>query len=349
VSDFELRIGGTAYVGWTSIRLTKSLEQLAHSFSISLTDRWAADDTILPFEITAGQTCSVVVDGITLLSGYIDANSLSYDATSKTLTVTGRSKTADLIDCSTVYATGQWRKRPLLNIAKNICDPFGISVSTKVDLGGRMNLSIEEGETAFSTLERAAKMRGVLLLTDSDGDLYFDRVATSRIPTTLEFGINIKRGSYSDSWAGRHSIYTIKSQASGNDNFFGKEAAQIKRSASDSAISRYRPLKLLAENEDSASELEKRVKWERNTRAGRAKRVSYVVQGWTHIGGFWAPNQLVRVVDDLMRFDDELLVATATFTRSNNEGTITTLELAQPEAFDIQPLPSPKRKRGAFW
>lgn len=351
VDEFELRIGGSAYVGWTSIRLTKSLEQLAHSFAISLTDRWVAGETVEPHAVQAGQSCSIVVADKPLINGYVDTDRKDYDAGSRRISINGRSKTGDLVDCSSVYKTGKWRNQRLLNIAKNLCDPFKINVwaNPEVDLGSRMNLSIEEGESVFNTLERAARMRGVLLLTDTNGDLFFDRVSTTRIATVLEFGVNIKQSSYSNNWATRHSEYTIKSQAAGGDNLFGAAAAQIKRSVTDEAITRYRPIRLTAENESSGSELKKRVTWERNTRAGRSKRVSYTVQGWRHTDGFWAPNQLVQVKDPQQRIDDQLLVASVTFTRSESEGTISQLELAQPEAFGVEPLPKPKRKKESFW
>jgi prophage tail gpP-like protein len=349
MTDFELRIEGKTFIGWKSIRLTKSLEQLAHSFSISITDRWAAGATLQPFEIVGGESCETVVDGIKLLSGYVDSDTVSYDPRSRSLTVTGRSKTGDVVDCSAVFGTGKWRNVSLLRIASDLCAPFGITVSTNVDLRPNMTLAVEDGETAFETISRGARMRGVLVLTDSDGDLYFDRVSESRIRTTLTWGKNVLRGTMTNNWAQRYKRYIIKSQASGGDNLFGARTAQIKRTADDEAITRYRPLKILAENESSGSELQKRINWERNTRAGRGRRLVYQVQGWRHLDGFWAPNQLVRVDDSYLRITDELLVVSATFERSNENGTTTTLELAQPETFGVEPLPKPKKKRGSFW
>jgi prophage tail gpP-like protein len=75
-------------------------------------------------------------------------------------------------------------------------------------------------------------------------------------------------------------------------------------------------------------------------RAGRSARVTYKVDGWEHSAGLWEPNTIVHVTDPQCQLDDDLLLVTATATRSNEEGTHTLLELCDPAAFMPQPLPS---------
>ncbi len=73
------------------------------------------------------------------------------------------------------------------------------------------------------------------------------------------------------------------------------------------------------------------------------------MQGWEHDDGLWAPNTLIRVVDTRLRIDDELLIVEATQQLSESSGSTTELSLTFPEAFDIQPLPPPKKKKGSLY
>lgn len=331
------------------MRITRSMEELAHSFDVGLTDRWSEYADPIPIE--AGDACSVFVDGGVVLTGYIDEDRLDYGPEDRSLGFNGRSKTGDLVDCAAIHGKGQWRNVGLLTIAQDLCAPLGITVSAKVSLGEKFGppdgFKIQEGETVFDCLSRAARARGVLMMTDADGNLVFDRAGTVRVTTKLERGKNILRGSKRNSQESRFSEYTVKTQSSGNDNVSGA-ATSIKRSSLDVAVGRNRPTVIIGENESNGTELQKRADWERNVRAGRARRLSYVVQGWKHAGGLWEPNTLIRVIDPDARIDDDLLAVTVTQSR-DNRGTLTTIDLTLKEAFDVQPLPTVKRKQGSMW
>lgn len=348
MDNFELLVGALKHSGWTELSVTRSIEQFVHSYRATLTDQWADDHKPVP--LNAGDPAEVYINGRRRVSGYIDEDSISYSARSQSLEISGRSKTGDLVDCAAIHKGGQWRDTGLLRIAKDLCRPFGITVSTRVSLGKRFtnpNFKLQEGETAFDCIARGARMRGVLMLTDSDGNLVFDRRGTTKVTTVLERGRNILSGSVKRSWADRFSRYTVKTQASGTDESYGK-AATLQRSATDRGINRHRPTIIMADNEDSGTELQRRVVWERNVRAGRGLTASYTVPGWEHSEGLWNENTLVRVIDASARLDDELLITSVTQTRGAG-GTKTRIELTFPEAFDVQPLPPPKKKAESLY
>lgn len=346
MSDLELSINGWKYSGWTSMQITRGIENLAHSFSVTLTDRWENDGEDIP--IRSGDACTVSLGDQLLTNGYVDDDGIEYDATNRSLTCQGRSATSDLVDCS--VAGSQFKGLGLLAIAKRLCSPFDISVSTNVDLGSVFRVfELQDGETVFQALQRAAQRRGVLLLTKADGSLIFDRVGSVKVKTKLVYGRNILRGSRRRSWRDRFSNYTVKSQSSGTDDFFGKSASSISRSSTDSAVTRHRPITIMADDEDSGSELQKRVDWERNVRAGRSDRVGITVQGWEHDGGLWDPNTIVSIEDKILRLNTDLLIVETVHSRNEQDGSITTLSLTMPEAFDVQPLPPPKKKSGSIF
>lgn len=344
--DFTLNVRGQKYAGWTDLSVTRSMEQLAHSFSLSLTDKWTTDGKSVP--VVSGDICSIAYGTKRVSTGYVDDDSKTYDANQRTQSFTGRSKTADLIDCSPARTSRKsWRKATLLSIAEQLCDPFNIAVTANVDTGLKFSrFAIEEGETVFAALERAARQRGVLMVTDGDGDLVFDRAGSTKVATTLKWGVNILAGGATRSMRDRFSEYTVVCQSTGSDELFGSNTS-IKRTSTDPGVERSRPITIMADTEDSGSELQKRADWERNVRAGRARRYTYTVQGWEHESGLWTPNALVRVVDPEFDLDDELLIVSTTQRRSN-QGTTTELSLTGKEAFDVQPLPLKKKKGRVF-
>jgi prophage tail gpP-like protein len=343
MSDLELRINRYRYSGWKTLRVTRSIEQFAHSYRVTLTDKW--NEGASPIPIVAGDEVVLFIGNTRISTGYVDEDGLSYDDTSRTLTFSGRSKTCDLVDCAAIHHPGSWRNTGLLTIANDIFAPFSIDVRTNTTTGEKFRkFAIEEGETAFECISRAARERGLLMLTDAYGDLVFDRAGSSRVATVIERGVNIKRGSKKNSHRERFSKYIVKAQSPGTDEGGGKSTS-LKRSSTDKDVSRYRPTIILADNESSGTELQKRADWERNVRSGRAKRLTYTLAEWEHADGLWEPNTLIRVIDPDARVDDELLAVSVTQSR-DDQGSLTTIELAAKEAFDVEPLP--RKKKGSL-
>lgn len=340
MSVASLAIGSTRYLGWTEVSVTRSLEQLASSFEVSFSEQWSSQTRPIP--ILEGDPVIVALDDFTVISGYVDDSEQSYDANNHTMRVRGRSTTGDLVDCAAVYALGrgQWRNQTIEQIAVSLCEPFG--VSARLDVGNVepfRRFAVQAGETVHECLERAARMRGLLLTTDGDGGLLITRAAANFTTTPIRRGPggNVISGARAGTWRERFSTYTLKSQVSGDNDVFGAAASQIKRVASDEGVTRHRPTIIMAEGQESGTQLQARADWERNVRAGRSQRHTYVVQGWQRDGGLWEPNLLVRVIDPQLQTDHDLLVVSTTQTKDGN-GSRTTIELCDPRALDTEPI-----------
>ena len=87
------------YSFWTSISITSELNSLARSFSIGVTAK-LPDSNSLPSKFKVGDPIQIYIGDDLVLSGYIDATPISYDANSVTASISGRSKTEDLVDCN---------------------------------------------------------------------------------------------------------------------------------------------------------------------------------------------------------------------------------------------------------
>lgn len=344
MSEIGLSVGGTIYKGWKQASVVDSMEQLARTFRVSYTEDATKDRAILPIE--EGDEVTVKIDEDQVIKGFVDDSSRAYTPTSRSAEVSGRSL-GDLVDCSAVHK-GHWQGVDLLKIAQDLLDPFGYTAVADVPVGKVFRkFSLQVGETVHDALNRAAKLRGLLQVSNAEGELVFTRVGSTRTDTVLQRGKNVLGGSLAGSWKDRFSTYKVLAQAAGDDDFFGLPATQAKQTVEDSNVTRYRPLTVVAENEETGQDLKNRALWERNTRAGRARRLTYTVEGWRdEAGDLWRSNSLVQVEDDWLQIRDELLVVSATLERSMN-GTLTTLELTDPAAFAL--LDPPKTKKGSLF
>ena len=362
--ELELIVNGTAHTDWQDVTVRLSISEIAGSFDVGFTDKGA--DDAKPFGIREGDAITVRLAGEQVLTGYVDDFNLSEDINGRKLSVSGRSKTADLVDCSCLLRPVV--QRPPLEIAKLICEPFGLDVivDPEVESDAAFNeamplFGVEPGETCFDALTRLMRGRGLLMIANAEGDLELVRAGATRIQqTVLRYGENLKQRTYRGSQRDRFSQYRIRTQTPGNDKWNKRSASTMIATTDDDEIERYRPMLIVADEAENFSQLEIRGRWERNTRAAKGQSYNGTVRGWTHslqrTGGLaavdtslglrpvartWRPNATVRLIDDPLGIDQYMLVIGVTFQRSLEQGKLTVLELAPPEGY--APLVAPPK------
>ena len=343
MSDVQLFVDGKVYGGWLSVSIKRSMSSMAGSFSIAFTDRWHGQQ--VPWSIPAGAACRVTVAGKTVVTGYVDSVQASHSALSRTLSVTGRDVTGDLVDCSAEVST--FVQLPFVTIAKKLCAPYGVKV---VDQAGTDyvidRFVVQIGESVFQSLERAAKLAGVLLTTDGEGALVVTRAGLGgQADDALVTGGNVLSISLTHDASQLYSEITIKSQvtAGGQSKYdltFSQPASTVTRTVASSGIDgvdRYRPLVLISESQASESRCRQRAQWEAGHRQALARKLVVTVQDWTQrSGALWSPNATVRVRDEHMRIDEDWLIDEVEY-RLSGDGSITQLTLVGPGAFDVLP------------
>ncbi len=347
MDDVSLSIGGVEYSGWTSVVVRRSLDEFCSSFILEIVDTWHTSKSQIPF--SSGDPCAIKAGKETILTGYIDDIGIVSDSDSHSIALTGRSKAGDLVDCSAIYKTGTFINQTLVDIAKKICSPFGISVKTDVGALGKIKkVSIQDGETCFDFLNRSAKMEGLLLASTATGDLLFTRAGKSKRNFTISSTTNAARCEYTDSKRDVYSSYIFKGQTLTGSDYRGK-AYKPKASASDTLTKRYRPIILQAESQAENARLSVRANWERNVRRARAKKITYTIPGWRENDSLWDINSLVSVSDPILGIADTLLISTVELSLDDS-GTKTMLELVHPNAYSIFELgpEKAKRKRGSI-
>lgn len=340
MSEVRLTVNRIEYGGWKSMRLVRGIEQIAGTFELGVSELWP--DQKMPREIAPNDECTVTVDGTVAITGYVDDVKVGYSGKQHEVTIAGRDASGDLVDCSAVYRAGKWTGRKMESIASDLCAPFKVAVKAEVDTGGAVaDWNIQEGETVFECLERLARLRGALLVSDGRGGIVITRSGKGgRVGVSLERGENILEGAVELSFRDRFSAYTAKGQVAGNDATWGN-ATRLKATASDAMVRRHRPLVVIAEDQADGATLKRRALWEANVRAGKSAQLTIKVQGWSYQDGgarrLWQPNTLVHLRDPWLRCDADLLIKQVTFTLDDG-GSIAELALTLPQAFDLIPM-----------
>ncbi|MBO2656203.1 hypothetical protein I6M49_22425 [Shewanella algae] len=125
-----IRADGREFSGWTESRVEMDVRAIAWSFTVSMT---------LPIPevhgpmLKKGQLFELLIGSTLVMTGRIDEVAVSYDSSNVSFEVNGRSLTGQLVDSSAIYPGSQFLDMTLPDIAKALCEPFGIAVSNQVD------------------------------------------------------------------------------------------------------------------------------------------------------------------------------------------------------------------------
>lgn len=349
MSDVSLLVNGREWGGWTSVSISAGIERLARDFSVELTRRWPGDgntDT-LRLGVKNGDSVTVMMDSDPVVTGYVEATPVRYDARSVSMGIAGRSLTADLIDCSA--APTQFDGRSMMQIASALTQPFGISViNAGAPTSPLLGLQVDHGETVAEVINKMMEIQQALAYDDERGQLVIGMPGATLATTALVYGQNILTCDTEKSIEQRFSLYDVTGQRPGNDNDFGAATiAAIRSKTADTYISRYRPTVIRQTGTATTQTCKDRAEFEMRQRAARTDETTYSVQGWRQGDGqLWKPNQRVIVFDPLLGFqNEELLIAEVNF-RKDNVGTTTHLRVGPADAYLPEPVDPAKKKRG---
>jgi prophage tail gpP-like protein len=348
--DVRLAVDGTIYGGWKEVKVTRSIEHGALSFGLQVTERWQGQPTRRA--IKPGSACTLSATGDAILAGYVDAVSTDYDVNQHTVNVTGRDKVGDLVDCAAVVdGTAEFAGLRITEFAAAICKPYGVTVRAEVDVGkpfGRF--AVQPGETAWAAIERACRLRALLPNGDGKGGLVLTRAGKGgRASGSLELGRNIKTARGTFDYSDRFSLTVVRGQQEGADWLDPQQITSPEGRAADGTITRYRPTVILAEQAGDGVSLTERAQWEVRVARGRSRTVVYQVAGWRDDGGkLWQPNTLVRVRDDYLDVEFDMLIVQTDFNLTL-QGSTTDLQMALPDAYDLLPEPETANPSTGMW
>ena len=326
----EVRANGRRYTGWKQVRIERGVDRLAGSFALTVADK--------PWPIRPGDGVEVRVAGQLAITGWVDRVASSYGAASHEIEVSGRSRTADLVDCCSEASPGQWSGLTVDKIAAELAAPFGLKVRLLSAPGEVVPVfSIDQGRRVGEMLEELARSRGLLATDDPAGAVVLVAPGAARASGRIERGRNVLAARGEARLDGRFSRYVVKAQQPSTDQIGAEGGARVKASAEDARVGRYRPLVLTAGRPLGPAAAQELVDYEARVRFGRALEASYTLAGWTQPDGrLWTPGELVGVKDDWLRLDGDLLIAGVAY-RFDGNGRRCELRLVRPEAYARPP------------
>ena len=369
MGDVSIVVNGKEYLGWKDVQITRGLDALCGSFNLSYIDAWEFErldgprktpaTTFDKWYLVPGDAVEIYLDRDLVITGYIDGVDVSMSDNDRNFKVSGRDKTADLVDgaaSSLNFTTLQ--NYTLLQAASNLLSPYGIQVVNNTEIGKKFNtVSIEHGQSVFNVLDGMAKQRGILLTTNEKGQLVLTKAADKKAKVQLVEGDNIKRASLQWDFRRRFSTYYVYGQGPAKISLQGKVTNKANSSAKDDAITRYRPRVVIAERAATSDETLKQAQWEAKNAAAKSTQVNVTVNNWRQGEGtvkndfvgpsnpLWEINALVQVFAPSISVDGEMLIERVEFKLDEDGGEITELSLVRPDAWVAQPIVKEEAKQ----
>jgi len=344
--EVTLKVKGQEFRGWTSIMIEKSMHQITGAFGLVTTDKFPGEAK--KWNIALGDECIVEINEQRVITGYIEDIIIDYDAESHNIQFGGRDKTGDLADCSFDGEAKEWKGLSLVDIIRNLCNPFDIDVVVDSSVAENANkvisdsIKANEGDTVFEIIRGLCRMRAILAISYSDGKLTLTQAGVKyKANDVLESGKNILKGNFDHSNKDRFQTYIVKGQGVGEDTkpIWSPSSGSIGKATDEKVITRYRPIIIFADEKCDKGMCIKLAEWERNNRAGASRSLEYEIQGWTQSNGkIWPLNAMVQVKDNVLGVNETLLISAVSFT-VNEAGSVTRMRVVDPDAFTVKPKP----------
>lgn len=337
-NDLTLVVGGRELSGWTSVRVSRGIERCPSDFDIEMTEKYPGN----PFDITAqgGDACQVLIGDDLVITGYIDRVSPSFDPSTHSIRISGRSKCQDLVDCAAEWPGGQILGSSVLDIARKLAQVYGITVNSTGNAGaGIPQFNLLLGETAYDVIERICRYRALLPYDGTDGNLILGAVGTTQAASGFSEGINVERARAVFSTDQRFSEYIAFLQSVDVFTDTGNGGNQL-GVAYDKGVTRHRRRVIIAEAGGGGQDVAlQRAKWEAARRYGRGGCVTLTTDSWRDQAGvLYTPNTLVPLTLPTLKVTGKTwVIGDVTYARGDS-GTKAQLTIMPPEAFNPEPI-----------
>jgi len=367
--------GSSVYEHWIDCSITSELSALARSFSVTITANLPQGKSILQ-QFHLGDTVQVMIGADVVCTGYIEALPVSYDANSVSASISGRSKTCDLVDCSvcppgraiTMSTSGgwssklkpekgrivpapavsaiSWRQQKLETIIAQMAAPFDIKfVVENGSLSEVRDHDCDPTQTVLENLKNLVQKDDLFLMDTPQGNLTVVQKGSKTATDMLVLGKNVLSGSASFDGSKLYSEYRTLGQGSGTDTKTGKAVSTYNASCTNTLVPRFRIKTTDNKGQGSNPSCQRQSDGDMLFDAMQFYRTSYSVQGWRQSdGSLWEVNSLVKVTDELLGLEMMTMLITKVIYTINEGGLITQLECVPPDGFRAETSPSSENK-----
>ena len=335
---------GLEFSGWLSVRIESSLQSLCRAAQVSATRQAGEND--LTASINVGDAATVRIGDDTVITGWITSKNTEYSATSVNVSVTIKSKTIDLEECSIpVDKPHQWGTAVKLNqLVQQLAALYGVSCVFAQD-NGTCTFQLDMNSTVGDAIVKLLRDKSLLVSDDAEGRLVIAKAGgAGHAASGLQTGVNVLSSSRQQDAGNIFRTYAVLGQSTNPDsNISGGNS--LKGTATNSAV-RNRTKVWVESGNRTQRDLNSRAQNLMFNAIGNADKLSYEVQGWRQSdGSLWRVNQLVKVDDEYFNVHQDLLVSRVSMSIGSS-GTTTELDVIAPDAFLVTDLPEEEKTKG---
>lgn len=339
----------TGYAGWTRHRVTTGVETVPATFEIEATESYPGSASQIA--VQPGMECYITIAGQRIVTGYIDRVGMEISGNKHVVRITGRSRCADLVDCSAEFSTFQVNNQSPVQLANLLCNQFNIEAYTVGDVGSTQipQFDVILTETPYDVIERICRYAALLAYDDAGGNLVLTRVGSTSMASGFTQGKNVERASAQFTMDERFSyveatilsvdtLYTQPGDPTSTTEIGQEDVSQS--FAMDFGVPRYRPLIIVAEQGDLGySTAQQRAQWEVNRRIGRSQQISIVCDSWTDsAGNLWSKNSLAPIDIPALKVTNAMWVICSVSFVLDEDGTHAEVTLMPGQALLPEPI-----------
>ena len=348
IPNFSVIVNGYEYKNcWKSIHWENSMDNFCGGFGVATLDFFEEEPNL--WQIKRGAEYKIKVNDEQVGNGFIDVVNKKYGGnTSCEIEFMGRDKLCDIVDCPFETPPSEFKNQTYLNIIKEFCKPFDITVTVDPIILNQVSkikkqYTIDEGRTIAEQIAELCSNIGVLPISTGDGKLTLTQSTMINYCADIISDTNILEADFIDSGIDRFSKYIVKREGEpekiySTDKEWIYKIKENKYSDyfEDSNIKRYRPYIITDDDLKDKQACKERAEYEANIRASKSKTVTYTLEGWTEVksGKVWKTNKLVLVKDKKLGLDELMLINSVSATYDDSGYTIS-LQLIDKNCYSL--------------
>ncbi|MBR0871205.1 hypothetical protein JQ633_12610 [Bradyrhizobium tropiciagri] len=323
-----ISVGGMTYSAFEEITVTAAFNAAARTFSFTVAAELGASETNAVFKV--GTEVSIRANGDLLLTGYVDDREPYFNAKNAYIEVSGRSKSADLVDCSAEHETGQFENKDPLQIAQEVSSEYEPKWESDQQLEKVEQYQLTPGESCFRCVEKLTRQQGKTITGTPEGNAKITKAGQERNGALIE-GQNMLVGRGHHSGSNRHSKIVVRGQRPFGH---GDENLEIEEQEQDSSVKRHRTIIIVQDEDTTKDRAKKRARNRKNRAAGNSTKATISVQGFHDEGGkLWTPGALSWTESPFLDIAQDMLIESVSY-RQSEAGSIASLSLVDPQAYD---------------
>lgn len=295
---------------FNNFSLTKSIENFCNSFSFDVSNI---------NNIKQGSDITIYINNELAFTGAVESISHNQSSNSNSYTISGRDKTAELIDSYIIPK--QYKQNDFLKLISLVLKDNGYDIKVDSDIAVLPKLAgnsfvAEKGEKIFEFIDKLARQIRVILITDENGNILITREGADLAVGTLSLPNNILESSLDiDSNESYKYIRIIGSQKTDESR---KRIKQSKEVIDERSKTNKRLIVSIPQNSNRKS-LESVANWYMAVKRGKGARYTATVQGFlTNVktGLLWQANTVVMLKDNNNEINGLFLIQAVEYSQS---------------------------------